>query len=123
MNKRAFHAYQQTGKSALGGRSALALAFSKAARLLDSAVAGGGDEYVDALMFNRTLWTIIQADLTDDGNVLPDIVKANILSLSLFVDREIYKAAVDPSRDSLTAMININRNMAEGLFSAPGNAL
>ncbi len=120
MNKRAFQAYQKTCKSTPGGNSTLAQALTKAARLLDRAdpAAADGNEYVDALMFNRTLWTIIQADVTDDNNALPDDIKANILSLSLFVDRKTYEAAANPSRDGLVAMININRNMAEGLFAS-----
>ncbi len=123
MNERAFQVYNNVGKSASGGRSALAHALTKAARLLDRADSLDSDEYAEALRFNRTLWTIIQADLMDHANTLPDILKANIFSLSLFVDRETDEAAANPGRESMAAMIEINRNMAAGLFATPEKAL
>ena len=83
--------------------------------------------YATALTFNQTLWTLFQADLSGDGNALPDNLRDDLLSLSLFVDRQTILALGDPSPKHLDALIEINRNLARGLgfhgpVSGPGAA-
>src|ERR1700741_1840910 len=67
---------------------------------------------VAACYYNRKLWTIFQADLADPGNALPDKLKAELISLSLFVQRYtsdvLNGAAVDP-------LIEVNRSIMAGL--------
>lgn len=121
MTNRAFQAYRQTSKSALGGRQAQAQAFAKAARLLEDARTseiGDGGAYAEALDFNRTLWTILQADLAGEDSPLPDDLKAQIMSLSIFVDRRTNEAAATPDPARLSALIDIDRDMAAGLFAS-----
>jgi len=43
----------------------------------------------------------------------------DLLKLSAFIDRRILETMADPSPEKLTAIININRNIAAGLREAP----
>ncbi len=118
MSQDKIKAYAQTQKSALSPREVEAMAFTKAALLLDEArnKLDDYDNYASALKFNQLLWTIIQADIVDKENKLPDEIKANILSLSLFVDKQTIKALADTKAKHLDVLININKNLAEGLM-------
>ena len=97
-----------------------AMAFTKAALMLEEAktTLDDYDAYSSALKFNQLLWTIIQADVVDKENKLPPQIKANILSLSIFVDRQTIKALAN-TKDYLEVLININKNLAEGLMARP----
>ncbi len=124
MSKDKVAAYAQQQKRNLSPREVEAMAFTKAALMLEDAkkVANNINEYSKALRFNHLLWTIIQADLTDPENQLPPEIKANVMSLSIFVDKQTTKALRSSVPTDLDVLININRNLAAGLRSAPGAA-
>ncbi|HEX9701341.1 MAG TPA: flagellar biosynthesis regulator FlaF [Rhodospirillales bacterium] len=105
-------------------RAVEAQAFSKSVLLLVHAQKHADDYavYSAALEFNRALWTVLQADVADDANPLPEDVKCDFLSLSLFVDRQTVKALAEPNGDHLTALIAINRDIARGLRARDGLA-
>ena len=121
MSQDKLKAYAQTQKSALPPREVEAMAFTKAALMLDEAKGQTEDydAYAAALKFNHLLWTIIQADIVDTANTLPPQLKANILSLSIFVDKQTVKALADTNGDHLDSLIDINKNLAEGLMTKP----
>jgi flagellar protein FlaF len=121
MSQDKLKAYAQTQKSALPPREVEAMAFTKAALMLDEAKGQTEDydAYAAALKFNQLLWTIIQADIVDPVNKLPPQLKANILSLSIFVDKQTVKALSDTNGDHLDSLIDINKNLAEGLMTKP----
>ena len=121
MSQDKLQAYEQTQKSALPPREVEAMAFTKAALMLDEAKGQTDDydAYAAALKFNQLLWTIIQADIVDTANKLPPQLKANILSLSIFVDKQTVKALADTNGDYLDSLIDINKNLAEGLLTKP----
>jgi flagellar protein FlaF len=56
------------------------------------------------------------------ANPLPPELKANIISLSVFVDRQTLSALSDPSAAKLNTLIDINRNIAAGLMTRPEGA-
>jgi flagellar protein FlaF len=120
MSKDKVAAYQQQQKRNLSPREVEAMAFTKAALLLEEAKAKTQniEEYSKALRFNHLLWTIIQADLTEPENELPNEIKANVMSLSIFVDKQTTKAMRTSNAADLDVLININRNLAAGLRSA-----
>jgi flagellar protein FlaF len=124
MSKDKVAAYAQQQKRNLSPREVEAMAFTKAALMLEDAkkVANNINEYSKALRFNHLLWTIIQADLTDPENQLPPEIKANVMSLSIFVDKQTTKALRSSVPTDLDVLININRNLAAGLRSTPGAA-
>jgi len=117
-------AYQQQQKRNLSPREVEAMAFTKAALMLEDAkkFIGNITEYSKALRFNHLLWTIIQADLTDPENQLPPEIKANVMSLSIFVDKQTTKALRSNTATDLDVLININRNLAAGLRTEPETA-
>lgn len=120
MFKETIDAYGRAQKLGLSQRATEAMAFVKAERMLEEAKenAGEPDNYESALKFNQRLWTLIQAALVEEGNQLPAFLKANILSLSIFVDRQTLKAFADPKADKLDILISINKNIASGLLSS-----
>ncbi len=115
----AYRSSQRLGSSA---RESEAQALLEAARRLDAAV-GDRDAYRAALRLNWRLWTIIQADVSGDDSPLPDEIRQNILSLSVFIDKHTVSALADPSDRKLRVLIDINRNIAAGLMtSAEGDS-
>ena len=123
MSQDKLQAYAQTQKSSMSSREGEAMAFTKAALKLEDVKKSldDYDAYASALKFNQLLWTIIQADIVDQENQLSDQLKANILSLSIFVDRQTIKALADTSEQHLDVLININKNLAEGLLTQTEN--
>ena len=113
------NAYQQKSKLAITPRAADAQAFSKAARMLDLASKGDFDftTYSEALHFNQTLWTLIQADLENNAPHISATLRIDIINLSLYVDKQIAKALADPEPGHLGPLIEINRSIARGLSS------
>jgi flagellar biosynthesis activator protein FlaF len=124
MSKDKVAVYQQQQKRNLTPREVEAMAFTKAALLLEDAKkhTGNIEEYAKALRFNHLLWTIIQADLTEPDNQLPPEIKANVMSLSIFVDKQTTKALRSSTASDLDVLININRNLAAGLRTTPETA-
>lgn len=122
MSQDKLQAYAQTQKSSMSPREIEAMAFTKAALMLEEAKNNTDDydNYASALKFNQLLWTIIQADIVDKENELPPQLKANILSLSIFVDKQTVKALADTKTRHIDSLIDINKNLAEGLMVKVG---
>jgi flagellar protein FlaF len=76
----------------------------------------------EALARNRRLWTLLAADCAAPGNLLPPQVRAQIISLSLFVDRQ--SSAVLREGASFDVLVELNRTMMQGLSGqgAPAGA-
>ena len=62
------------------------------------------------------LWSIVQADVSQADNTLPEELKANLMSLSLYVDKQTTVGLKDPSDELFDGLISINLNIAEGLM-------
>lgn len=69
----------------------------------------------EALTLNRKLWTILGTSATEEGNPLPAEVKENIGNLTVFVLKRTLEIMDDPSPEKLSALITINRSLAQGL--------
>ncbi len=78
----------------------------------------GEEEFFMALNYNQRIWTVIQAYITEDCP-WPDLIKANLLSLSIFIDKQTFKAMANNNPDDLDVLININRQIAAGFRSVP----
>lgn len=112
--------YMQIDKLTCSPRETEAKALSNAAhKLMDCLDNWDGQdrkqELRDALKFNQKLWSLLQADLVNPENRLPVQTKVDLLRLSYFVDKQIFKIIADPSPDKLTPIININLRLASGL--------
>jgi flagellar protein FlaF len=72
----------------------------------------------EAVDWNRKLWRVLAADCLDDRNQLPEQLRANIVSLSLFVTR--YTKDVMRKGAPLEPLIEINRSIMQGLQGGGG---
>ena len=95
-----------------------AAAFSQAAYVLGQARQKVDDTEMGerALKYNQLLWSIIQADVAEKDNALPEELKANLMSLSIFVDKQTSKGLTNPNEELYDSLTNINLNIAEGLM-------
>lgn len=70
-------------------------------------------ERMDALDWNRRLWSTLATACSDSGNGLPQALRAQIISISLFVSR--HTSAVARGEDDFGTLIDINRSIMQGL--------
>lgn len=68
---------------------------------------------IDALDWNRRLWSVLATDCSDSLNQLNNPVRAQIISLSLFVGR--HSSAVMRGEEDFEPLIDINRAIMQGL--------
>ena len=115
MSPRPLNAYAQADKHALDGRLLEGRAFAKAARLLQDAA--DDSDRLRALSYNQKLWTTVQAAVTDTACTLPDDIRANLLSLSMFMDRITGDILDGKATFSTAAMVDVNRSMAVAQLS------
>lgn len=74
-------------------------------------------ELKDALWRNLELWNTLRADLLDEGNALPEGLRAGLVSLSFSVDRHTRQVLRGASDAGL--LIDINRAVMRGLQGTP----
>jgi flagellar biosynthesis activator protein FlaF len=72
---------------------------------------------IDAIDWNRRLWSVLSSDCSDPSNKLPPQVRANIISLSIFVHK--HSKLVMRGEEDFETLIEINRTMMQAL--APRN--
>ena len=72
-----------------------------------------GAALAEPLHRNREMWNIFSADCTSPGNELPRELRASIISLALWVNR--FSSEVIAGRESIEDLIEVNRNVMEGL--------
>jgi len=70
----------------------------------------------DALWRNLELWNTLRADLLDDGNALPESLRAGLVSLSFSVERQ--TRHVLRGEAGVGLLIDINRSIMQGLQGA-----
>lgn len=73
------------------------------------------EQLFEALRMNSLLWSIFQAEITAEENPLPRQLREDLMTLSLFVDKRTREVMCFPDPAKLTALININLNLAAGL--------
>lgn len=70
-------------------------------------------ERMDALDWNRRMWSALASACSEPGNQLPAPLRAHIISLSLFVSR--HTSEVARGDDDFSTLIDINRMIMQGL--------
>ncbi len=73
----------------------------------------------DALHWNRQLWSTLATDCAVEGNMLPKQLRASIISISIWVGK--YSSQVARGDETVQALIDINRNIMEGLSAQAQN--
>lgn len=72
---------------------------------------------IDALDWNRRVWSALATDCADPDNAMSPALKAQIISISLFVSR--HSSAIMRGDDDFEVLIDINRTVMQGL-AGPG---
>lgn len=68
---------------------------------------------MDAIDWNRRVWSFMAGDCISQDNSLPDQLRASIVSLSLWVGR--YSSEVMQRNADIEPLIDINRTIMQGL--------
>ncbi len=68
---------------------------------------------VGALDLNRRLWSALALDCSDPGNQLPEALRAQIISLSIWVSK--HSSLVATREGSIRDLIELNRTIMQGL--------
>ena len=85
--------------------------------LIDAKSSGAkGTPLIDVIDRNRRLWSMLAGDCMSDGNQLPKELRAQIVSLAIWVSK--YSSDVTQQGASLDPLIDVNRNIMQGLQSA-----
>ncbi len=109
-------AYQNARERAESPRETEYRLFGEVTRSLMDAAAASADDVqtrVTALDWNRRLWATLASDCSRTDNALPLGVRAQIISLSLWVSR--HTSAVIRQEESIQPLIDVNRSIMEGL--------
>lgn len=77
-------------------------------------------ERMEALDWNRRMWSALAADCSVEGNGLPDMVRANIISLSIWVNK--HTSAVMRNTEEIGPLIEVNRIIMQGLAPTGADA-
>jgi flagellar protein FlaF len=107
-------AYQQAAARSESPRDTEYRIFGQVTRaLIDAAEEADPAKRVDALDWNRRLWSTLAADCAQPENELPQEVRAQIISLSMWVGR--HTSAVVRREETFQPLIDLNRIMMQGL--------
>lgn len=125
MYAKQMEAYRTVQKTTMSGRELEASVLTKGALMLQQCrnewEAEDRDERLNAaLKYNQMIWTVFQGELAKPENPLPKKLREDILSLALFIDKRIFEIMSYPAQEKLSAIININLNLAAGLKGQPG---
>jgi flagellar biosynthesis activator protein FlaF len=109
-------AYQQAAQRAETPRQTEYRLFGQVTRALMEAAKADPLDFrtrVDALDWNRRLWTTLGSDCADPNNALPEQLRASIISLSIWVHN--YTSQVIRREEDIEALIDVNRIIMQGL--------
>jgi flagellar protein FlaF len=79
-----------------------------------------GVQLVDTLDWNRRIWSAMSTDCAMPGNGMPANLRAQIISLALWVSR--YSTEVAQGKAGIDALIDVNRAIMDGLAMQPAAA-
>jgi flagellar protein FlaF len=109
-------AYQQTAARSESPREIEYRLFGQVTRALIAASELDPDEIaarMDALDWNRRLWSTLATDCARPTNQLAAPLRANIISLSLWVNR--HTSAIMRGDEGFGPLIDVNKLMMQGL--------
>src|SRR3979409_1737841 len=109
-------AYQRASQRAEQPRDAEFRLFGQVTRALIDASESADDDLktrMDALDWNRRIWSALATDCSSSHNSLPPQLRASIISLSLFVSK--HTSAVMRREDDFETLIDINKMIMQGL--------
>jgi flagellar biosynthesis activator protein FlaF len=88
---------------------------SAVAKLREAKLRGArSPESFEATDYVRQLWTVFLADLSNDENALPVALRASLISIGIWVRREVDRIDTGQS-ENFDGLIEINQMIADGL--------
>lgn len=69
---------------------------------------------MDVLVWNRQVWSVFRMDLYHPENGLPENLRAQLISLSNWIEQETFRILQQPALP-LDGLIDVNRNIMDGL--------
>lgn len=118
MSHAAANAYARAAQTVATPRDIEAQALLKAAGKLQEVVDRWGDAATnvhEALTFNRKLWSILLSAAIDNENPQALDVRQRIANIGTFVMTRTMELQLEPQRERMKSLIDINRNLAAGL--------
>lgn len=115
-------AYRQAQAASESPRETEYRLFAQVTRSLMAAEQSGKRDHTffDALDWNRQMWSAFSSDCGAKGNQLPDTLRAQIISISIWVSK--YSSEVARNKAPMDALIDVNRAIMEGLAMQPQTA-
>ncbi len=114
-------AYQRAAEQAEGPKQTEYRLFGMVTRaLMDAEKRERADlsARMKALHWNRRLWTTLATDCANPSNALPETLRANIISLSIWVDK--HTSEVMREEQAIEPLIEVNRIIMQGLNGQTG---
>ena len=114
-------AYQRAAEQAEGPKQTEYRLFGLVTRALMDAEQKDVSDHsgrMRALHRNRRLWTTLATDCANPDNRLPMQLRANIISLSIWVDK--HTSRVIQKQDAIQPLIDVNRIIMQGLSGQMG---
>jgi len=109
-------AYQQAAKRAETPRETEYRLFAQVTlALMDAAKCDPKDVRgrIDALDWNRRVWSVLGTACADSDNALPESLRAAIISLSIWVSK--HTSEVIRCKEEIEPLIEVNRMIMQGL--------
>ena len=76
-------------------------------------------DFREAIEWNRRMWNALEIDLASDSNGLPDELKAQLISVAMWVER--HSAQALRGEAEIVPLVTVNRAIMEGLAVDPAN--
>ena len=125
MSQNGYAAYGKNQRSSANPRDVEYELLARANASLQKALEASGPLAIkvkaEAALKNREIWSVFRADLSSEGNQLPKKLRADLVSLSLWVEREVQN--VLNGEGDIETMIFINQQIMAGLKGDPGPGL
>jgi flagellar protein FlaF len=92
-------------------------AIEQSISLLQAADKAGAQsrEAVEALVFARKLWSVLIEDLASNENDLPQKLRADIISIGLWIIREAEQIRLEKS-DNFKGIVEVSESIRDGLM-------
>ena len=75
----------------------------------------------EALRFNQKLWTLLQVELSNAENQVPESLRTNLLRLSRYIDQKTFSLFSGGELGDLQMLSKINEEIAAGLLVGAEN--
>jgi flagellar protein FlaF len=114
-------AYRKASQQAESPRQAEYRLFGEVTRALMRAAEADVNDIqtrIDALDWNRRMWATLASDCATPGNNLTMELRAQIISLSLWVSR--HTSAVMRRQEEIQPLIEVNKTIMQGLSGRAG---